>query len=184
MKNKFIYSVYDFASIIMTSIIAVAVIFTFGFKISTVNGESMNDTLNHGDRLLISAKDNSVDYGDIVIISQPNDYNEVLVKRVIGLGGQTIDINTAEGTVSIDGKVLYEPYIKEKVMTLGDGFDYPLTIPEGKVFVMGDNRNHSGDSRFSAVGLIDERYIVGEAFYRIGDKALLNKDFNTKSPGE
>lgn len=179
MKNKFIYLFYDFASIIMTSVIAVAAIFTFGFKISTVNGSSMNNTLKHGDRLVITAKDNSVDYGDIVIISQPNDYNEVLVKRVIGLGGQTIDIDTDKGTVSIDGKVLDEPYVREKMVVAGDGFDYPLTIPEGKVFVMGDNRNYSGDSRFAAVGLIDERYIVGEAFYRIGDTALLNRDFSS-----
>ena len=180
MKTKLIYGFYDFASVIVTSVIAVAVIFTFGFKISTVSGHSMNNTLRHGDRLLITAKDYSVDYGDIVIISQPNAYNEILVKRVIGLGGQTIDIDLRKGTVSIDGKVIDEPYIKERMVVPGDGFDYPLTIPEGKVFVMGDNRNESGDSRFAAVGLIDERYIVGEAVYRIGDKTLLEKPVLTQ----
>ena len=184
MKNKFIYGLYDFASVIMTSVIAVAIIFTFGFKVSTVSGHSMNNTLKHGDRLIITAKDYSVDYGDIVIISQPNDYNEVLVKRVIALGGQTIDIDLKKGTVSIDGVVLDEPYIRERMVVSGDGFDYPLTIPEGKVFVMGDNRNESGDSRFAAVGLIDERYIVGEAVYRIGDKALLEKPTQTQPQGE
>lgn len=174
MKEKTAFAFYDFASVLMTAVIAVCLIFTVGFKISTVNGDSMNNTLYDGDKLLISARDTSVDYGDIVIISQPNAYNEVLVKRVIATGGQTIDINLLKGTVTVDGKVLDEPYIRERMMVSGDAYTYPLTIPEGYVFVMGDNRNESGDSRFAAVGLIDERYIVGEAFYRIGDSSLLN----------
>lgn len=174
MKDKKYSAVYDFASILMTAIITVALLFTFFFKISTVNGHSMNDTLHDGDRLIITARDKSVDYGDIVIISQPNAYNEVLVKRVIATGGQTIDIDIKNNTVTVDGEVLSEPYIKERNRILGDAFDYPITIPEGYVFVMGDNRNDSGDSRYSAVGLIDERYIVGEAVYRIGDSSWLN----------
>lgn len=176
MKEKLTFAIYDFASVIMTSVIAVALIFTVGFKISTVNGKSMENTLRDGDRLLISSRDYSVDYGDIVIISQPNGYNEILVKRVIATGGQTISIDASRGTVTVDGEILDEPYIKETLRVQGDGFDYPITVPEGKVFVMGDNRNASGDSRFSAVGLIDERYIVGEAFYRIGDKGLLTME--------
>lgn len=176
MKEKIYYAIYDLSSIIMTSVIAVAVIFTFFFKVSTVNGHSMNNTLRDMDKLIISAKDVSVDYGDIVIISQPNAYNEVLVKRVIATGGQEINIDIQKGTVAIDGEIIDEPYIKERMRVLGDGFTYPIIIPEGYVFVMGDNRNESGDSRFSAVGLIDERYIVGEAFYRIGDKALLTME--------
>ncbi len=174
MKDKKYSLIYDLASVLVTAVIAVAFLFTFFIKISTVVGDSMNDTLQNGDKLVITAMVKSVDYGDIVIISQPNGYNEVLIKRVIATGGQTIDIDIRSNTVTVDGEVLSEPYVKERNRILGDAFDYPITVPEGYVFVMGDNRNNSGDSRFAAVGMIDERYIIGEAFYRMGDSSLLN----------
>lgn len=176
MKEKYIASIYDFASVLLTSIIAVAVIFTFFFKISTVNGDSMRNTLHNGDRLIITAHDSNIEYGDIVIISQPNAYEEVLVKRVIAKGGQTVNIDRDTHEVSVDGVVLDEPYIREQTRVLGDAFSYPVTVPEGCLFVMGDNRNESGDSRYKAVGMIDERYVVGQAVYRIGDSSLLIKD--------
>ncbi len=173
--NKIIPAIYDFASIMLSALVAVTLIFTFGFKISTVNGSSMFSTLRDGDRLLISARDYNIEQGDIVIISQPNAYEKVLVKRVIAKGGQTVDIDIPQGAVYVDGELLSEPYLNVKTKTLGDGFSYPVTVPEGKLFVMGDNRNESADSRYAGVGFIDERYIVGEAFYRIGDRTLLNQ---------
>ena len=81
-------------------------------------------------------------------------------------------LDATAGTVTVDGKVLYEPYIREQTLTQGN-MNFPLTVPEGYVFVMGDNRNHSTDSRYKSIGLIDERYIMGKAFYRVGDKTLL-----------
>ena len=99
----------------------------------------------------------------------------MLVKRVIAKGGQTVDIDIPQGAVYVDGELLSEPYLNVKTKTLGDGFSYPVTVPEGKLFVMGDNRNESADSRYAGVGFIDERYVVGEAFYRIGDRTLLNQ---------
>ncbi len=175
-KKKIAQTVYDFAGILMASIIAVTVIFTFLFKISIVNGESMIRTLNDGDRLVITAHDFNVEQGDIVIISQPNAYEKVLVKRVIAVGGQTVDIDIDRGVVIVDGEDLVEPYLSVKTKTLGDGFTYPVTVPEGYVFVMGDNRNQSADSRYAGVGFIDERYIVGEAVYRLGDRTLLKSE--------
>ena len=175
-KKKIAQTVYDFAGILMASIIAVTVIFTFLFKISIVNGESMIRTLNNGDRLVITAHDFNVEQGDIVIISQPNAYEKVLVKRVIAVGGQTVDIDINRGVVIVDGEDLVEPYLSVKTKTLGDGFIYPVTVPEGYVFVMGDNRNESADSRYKGVGFIDERYIVGEAVYRLGDSKLLKSE--------
>ena len=161
--------IYDFASVLVSAIIAVTFIFTFLFKISSVNGPSMLDSFHNGDRVFITAAGYQPKYGDVVIISQPNQYNEVLIKRIIAVGGQTVDVDATAGTVTVDGKVLYEPYIREQTLTQGN-MNFPLTVPEGYVFVMGDNRNHSTDSRYKSIGLIDERYIMGKAFYRVGDK--------------
>ena len=173
MSKKTLQSIYDFASILLNAILVVTIIFTFFFKISVVNGSSMEPTLSHGNRLVLRSNDMNPSYGDIVVISQPNAYNEVLIKRVIATEGQMVYIHPILGDVVIDGKLLNEPYIAEKIQVLGD-MQFPITVPKGCVFVMGDNRNHSGDSRFNAVGFIDKRYIVGEAVYRIGDKHLLS----------
>lgn len=172
MRKQSIQTIYDIASILVSSVLAVCFIFTFLFKISAVDGSSMNNTLFHGDKLMITARDWNVEYGDIVVISQPNIMEKVLIKRVIATEGQTIVVDATQGIVVIDGKVLDEPYIAERMVEQGD-MTYPLTVPKGYVFVMGDNRNHSSDSRYHIVGLIDTRYIVGQAFYRIGDKNLL-----------
>ena len=176
MDKKIVSTIYDFAGILLSSLLVVTLIFSFGFKISTVNGLSMFSTLKNGDRLLISARDYKIEQGDIVIISQPNAYEKVLVKRVIAKGGQTVDIDTVKGVVYVDGEELSEPYLTVKTKTLGDGFTYPVIVPEGYLFVMGDNRNESADSRYAGIGFIDERYVVGEAFYRIGDRTLLNQE--------
>lgn len=171
MKNKAVKILYDFSSVMLTAIVTVGVIFTFIFKISTVVGESMENTLLNGDTLAITAITPSVKSGDVVVISQPNAYEKVLIKRVIAVGGQTISFDRAGGCVLVDGKRIDEPYIKE-VMHIYGYFDKTYTIGEGQLFVMGDNRNESADSRDPHVGLIDERYVVGKVFYRFGDKNL------------
>lgn len=175
-KEKIISGIYDFAGILMASVITVAFIFAFLFKISVVNGDSMVKTLLDGDRLVITARDYNIEQGDIIIISQPNTYEKVLIKRVIAKGGQTVDIDTNKGVVYVDGEELSEPYLSVRTKKLGDGFTYPVTVPEGKLFVMGDNRNVSADSRYAGIGFIDERYVVGEAIYRIGDNKLLKSE--------
>lgn len=173
MNEKVLRNIYDFASVLVSAVLAVCLIFTFVFKISAVVGNSMNRTLSNGDNVLITARNWKVERGDIVVISQPNAFDEVLIKRVIATEGQTVTINGNTHEVIVDGEVLKEPYIAEPLYVIGT-WDYPVTVPEGCVFVMGDNRNHSTDSRDSvAVGMIDTRYIVGEAIYRIGDNHLL-----------
>lgn len=172
MNEKIIRNIYDFASILVSAVLAVCLIFTFVFKISAVDGDSMNNTLRNGDKVLITARDWTVERGDIVVISQPNAFNKVLIKRVIATEGQTVEINGKTHQVIVDGEVLDEPYIAEPLVVQG-AWSYPLTVPKGCVFVMGDNRNRSTDSRDSAVGMIDTRYIVGESIYRIGDSQLL-----------
>ena len=164
-SDKNLESIYEMASVVVSAILTVGIIFTFLFKISTVSGESMENTLYNGDKLIISAITQNVKYGDVVVVSQPNGYEKVLIKRVIAVGGQTVWFNEETNKVVVDGKELSEPYIKEEMEFLLSMTNL-YRVPEGKIFVMGDNRNDSLDSRFDSVGLIDERYILGVAEFR------------------
>lgn len=157
---------YEWVEAVIYAFLAIFIIFAFCFRIVGVDGDSMNNTLNNGDWLVISNFDYSPERQDVVVITQPNVKHEPLIKRVIGVAGDTVDIDFATGEVSVNGVVQEEPYIKDKTILQGDMF-FPLTVPEGKVFVLGDNRNESWDSRFNAVGFIDERYLMGKAVMRI-----------------
>ena len=175
MKNKAskIETTYEIASILLTAIVAVGIIFTFFFKVSTVSGQSMENTLHNGDSLLITSITSEINPGDVVVISQPNGYEKVLIKRVVAVGGQTVSFDSRTGKTIIDGEMIDEPYTKEKAK-----YTYAMTksyyVPEGKIFVMGDNRNNSADSRDVAVGMIDENYVMGKVIYKIGDSKLFN----------
>lgn len=158
--------VYEWIDSFVFSIILILLVFVFCFRVVGVDGESMMPTLNHGDWLTVKAINTEIKRGDIVIVTQPNDRNEPLVKRVIAVGGDTLDINFMSGQVKVNGEIIDEPYIMEPTRNKGD-FDKPIKIPEGYVFVMGDNRNNSLDSRFDSVGIIDERYILGVANARM-----------------
>lgn len=176
-KNKSWRFVYDWLDSLIYAILLILLIFTFFFRVVGVNGDSMNPTLQSGDWLTVSAITNEVKTGDIVVITQPNSLNEPLIKRVIAKGGDTVNIDFIEGTVTVNGKIIYEPYIAEKTEISGD-YVYPLEIPEGYIFVMGDNRNNSLDSRFRTIGLIDERYVLGVAetrIYPFGDWKINNE---------
>lgn len=173
-KQPIISYFYDFASVISTAVIAVCFVFMFAGKITVVNGSSMRNTLYSGERLFLTAANPDSKYGDIVVISQPNAFNEILIKRVIAVGGQTIDIDKENGDVIVDGKRLDEPYIKEKTKEFGN-MVFPLEVPYGKLFVMGDNRNNSTDSRFWSVGLIDKRYVVGKAVFSLSRFKIISR---------
>lgn len=156
--------VYCWAQALTAAVVGVVLLFTFAFRLIGVNGPSMQDTLYTGDRLLVlNAMFCDFKPGDVVVI---NDYNaelsDTLVKRIIAVGGQTVDIDSATGTVYVDGAALDEPYIKGLTQSY-DGTEFPLTLAEDEVFVMGDHRDHSTDSRSSRLGPVKEGYLQGKA---------------------
>ncbi len=168
------YVVYSWLDSLVFAMILILVVFAFALRIVGVNGDSMNPTLQNGEWLTVKAVNQTINKGDIVIVTQPNVLNEPLIKRVIATGGDTIDINFETGDVIVNGKIVDEPYINEKTHSRGN-FEGPITIPEGYIFVMGDNRNDSLDSRFNVIGLVDERYVLGVVEYRLSPFGAVEK---------
>ena len=165
-KERIAFPLYDLASIVGTAVIAIMVAFTFFFRFVGVVGPSMQPTLFENDWLAVTAMPIDPKAGDIVIITQPNAFDEPIVKRVVATAGQTVDIR--DGGVYINGEKLTETYIAPDVYTEREDLDnYPLTVPEGQVFVLGDNRPHSTDSRSAAIGMIDTDYILGKVSFRL-----------------
>ncbi len=158
--------IYDWMQSLIFALIICIVVFVFFFRIVDVVGDSMNPTLIDGDKLLVSDVLYTPKQGDIVIFRKDEYKPEALVKRVIATEGQTIDIDFDRGRVYVDGELLDEPYIAELTKNQLD-FQGPQTVPEGCVFVMGDNRNASSDSRKAEIGMVDERLIVGKVLLRV-----------------
>ena len=165
LREKLIISFYENVSMIAVGAVAVMLIFTFGFRVSGIEGTSMLPTLEDGDRVVLTAFDGKPERGQVVIITQPNAFGKPVVKRIIATENQTVDINFSTGDVFVDGEELYEPYINNLTI-VGDDVNFPVTVPEGHVFVLGDNRQGSTDSRSTKIGFINENYIMGVVKYR------------------
>jgi len=150
----------------VAAVVGVVLLFTFVVRLIGVSGPSMQDTFYTNDRVLVL---NSLfcdfEPGDVVIVDAYNaELDDTIVKRIIAVGGQTVDIDFFTGTVYVDGTALDEPYTKEPTYT-AEGIQFPVTLKENEVFVMGDNRNHSTDSRSYRLGPVDEQYIQGKAVF-------------------
>ena len=161
-RNKEILEWYDALAV---AVAVIALVFTFGLRVVQVDGHSMQPTLLNGERLLMTPL-GSPDYGDVVIVDSYIPYGKPLVKRVIGKAGDTIDIDFTAGIVYRNGEALDEPYTAEPTYTY-EGIDFPLTVPDNCLFIMGDNRNGSKDSRSTDIDCVDTRDILGTALWRI-----------------
>ena len=163
--NKIKYEFFDWIESIVIAVVVVTLLFTFVFKIVTIDGESMVPTLQNDDRVIVSQLFYTPKQGDIVVLSVAIS-DKPYIKRIIAMEGQKVDINFDTGKVWVDDTELNEPYVNDLTFLQGN-MTFPVVVPEGKVFVLGDNRNRSQDSRFSIVGFIDISSIIGHAIFRL-----------------
>lgn len=185
---------FDYVEMFAWSVFAVLLIFTFGVRLCQVDGQSMENTLHNGERLLIRSIGYTPRQGDIVVfhLTEPEKgLEKTLVKRVIAVSGQTVEIDTKTNTITVDGvpyadtdSVLKEPYSdivtdRYNLTLFGYGLDrtsgiFRATVPEGSIFVLGDNRNNSKDSRNPDVGFVDERCVLGKVVLRLSPLTIFN----------
>ena len=173
---------YEWLRSCVQCVLVIVLVFTFAVRMMGVQGPSMRQTLQQGDRLLVlnSLLVREYNAGDIVIARKDTFSDDPIVKRIIAVGGQTVDIDFTSGTVYVDGTALEEDYINDRTYTF-EGTEFPLVVPEGSVFLMGDNRNMSTDSREPRIGTVDTRYLIGKAVFLLfpGPDSVTNqRDFS------
>lgn len=164
--QKFDIFLFDMLDSLVFAVFAAITVFSIFGRIAAVDGASMFPTLTDGEKLAVSGMFYTPAYGDIVIVTRRSDPEAPLVKRVIAVEGQTVDIDFENGVVYVDGNLLNEPYTGTPTNLRGD-LEYPVTVPPGHVFLMGDNRNFSHDSRSARVGFADTRNIVGKVYAKV-----------------
>ena len=185
---------FDYVEMFAWSVFAVLLVFTFGFRLCQVDGQSMENTLHNGERLLLTGVGYTPRQGDIIVfhLTEPEkNLEKTLVKRVIATGGQTVEIDTKNRTITVDGKeyadshaVFKDAYSDQDTgryytSLFGYGFDpstgiFRAAVPKGSIFVMGDNRNNSKDSRNPDVGFVDERCVLGRVVLRLSPFTVFN----------
>lgn len=178
-----INDILDLLQTMLISVFIISMMLTFVIRVTDVNGPSMEDTFHTGDKVIVLKLARNFTTGDVVVANADSAYtydsngsliekeglNELIIKRVIATEGQTIDIDFETGNVTVDGVLLNEPYIKGLTHNDEGAFSglYPLTVPKGYVFLMGDNRPVSMDSRSVRVGLVPENDVLGKAVLRV-----------------
>lgn len=169
--KRWVKTLYEWLEEIVIALTVVILVFTFLFRIVTVTGHSMEPNFVEGEKLIVTNLGHDAEAGDVVVIT--NVLSEPIIKRIIATEGQTVDIDYDAGVVYVDGEALDEsqfglsngittrPYVTYEPMV------FPQTVPPGCVFVLGDNRGVSRDSRYAEVGMVDARHILGEAVFTI-----------------
>ena len=176
-KPNYKKELIEWLGVIASALIIVVFLFGFVFRVAVISGDSMKNTLYDADVVVISNFNYTPKQGDIVVVSRNAENtpeamradNGPIIKRVIATEEQEVDIDFETGTVYVDGVALNEPYISTSTTDQHD-VQFPVTVPEGCIFVLGDNRGVSLDSRNSRIGdggMIDTRYVLGHAVYRI-----------------
>lgn len=161
----------DWLETIVVAFAIVTVIFTFVARVITVDGASMEPTYYDGDRVLVTKLAGDAEAGDVVVITHALD--KTLIKRVVATEGQVVDFDNEQGELIVDGQVVSgEVYGTRNGITFasespGDGLDFPQTVPEGCVFVLGDHRDDSTDSRKVSVGMVDRKNILGKVIFNL-----------------
>lgn len=155
-------AIFDWVGAMVTALIVLVLLFTFFLRNVGVEGDSMQPTLYDGDRLLLLASANDYYAGDIIVVDRYTQ--EPLIKRIIAVGGDTVEI-AEDGTLIVNDCIQHEPYIQGK--TLKRDMNGPITVPEGHLFVMGDNRAISKDSRMDEIGLVSVEDVIGKVVYRL-----------------
>lgn len=159
--------IYSLLSMIMIIMVCVFMLFTFLLRLVSVSGDSMNPNVFDGEKIVVSDLFYTPDHGDIVVIGRSTETENSLIKRVIGLPGDEIYINFDSHLITVNGAVITENYKTLGAISDKGDLTYPLTVPDDCVFVLGDNRNNSLDSRFSSVGFIRLDEITGKALFRL-----------------
>ncbi|MBQ3251828.1 MAG: signal peptidase I [Oscillospiraceae bacterium] len=179
VKKNILAYLHDFVCLVA----GVVLLFSLCFRVVVVSGPSMNNTLYDGDWLLLLGNVfyTNPQQGDVIVASKDSFENGTpIIKRVIATAGQTVDIDFQNGIVYVDGTAIEEPYIRTATTTF-EGVNFPITVSEGCIFVMGDNRDNSKDSRSPDIGLIDKREILGKALFLFvpgTNKGLEQRDFS------
>ena len=155
--------VYDWIQCIIFALVFCVLLFVFGARMVNVVGHSMVPTLEQNDKVIISNLLYHPKQGDIVVLRKQTLMDEPIVKRIIATEGQTVDIDFTLGRVFVDGELLQEDYVND-LTYLDEGTQFPLTLGEGELFLMGDNRNRSRDAR---LGCVDTRYIMGRVYFTL-----------------
>ena len=160
-RRRFIRTLQNTVALLIVAAAAAVLISTVFMPVIQISGDSMNPTLRDGD-ILVTLNTDNVSRGDLCCVSWQN---KMLVKRVIGLPGDTVEISE-DGSVSVNGSLLDEPYVSEKSLGQCDA-EFPYEVPEDTIFILGDNRLMSVDSRSSDIGCIGKDQIVGRVLFRV-----------------